>query len=70
LFRWAYPWLERQSHRPAVQAWLTSPFELELRQRREARQRRESEKMRYREQKAEKLRAYRSKKRAEAARQP
>ena len=49
-----------------------SPFELELRKRREARKKRQLEKVRYREEKAEKLRAYRAKKQArdpEAARQ-
>ena len=45
-FRWTYRWLERQSRRPGVKEWLTSPFELELRKRREARKQRQLEKAR------------------------
>ena len=71
-FRWTFQWLERVSRKPAVKEWLTSPFELEVRKRREARQHRQLEKARYREEKAETIRRYRAKKRAreeEAARQ-
>ena len=63
-FTWIYNWLERRSRTPAVKQWLTSPFELELRRRREARRQRQLEKLRYREKKAEKLRAHRGKKQA------
>jgi hypothetical protein len=72
VFRWTYAWLEQQSRRPAVKEWLTSPFELELRKRREARQHRQQERVRYREEKAAKIRRHRAARRAreeEAARQ-
>lgn len=70
VFRWIYRWLEGQSRRPAVKDWLTSPFELELRKRHEARKQRQLEKVRYREEKAEKLRAYRLRKQARESKQP
>lgn len=60
---WLSKRLERVSRRPGVREWLTSPFELELRRRREARRLREIEKERYRENKAAQLRLHRERKR-------
>ncbi len=61
VFRWTYAWLERRSRSRRAKEWLTSPFELELRQRREARRQRHREKATYRTEKAEKLRRHRAK---------
>jgi hypothetical protein len=58
-----HAWMQRQSRRPDVAEWLTSPFELELRRRREARRQRQIEKDRYREEKAAQLKLHRERKR-------